>query len=132
MKNKNLATIHILKNKLALSEENYRALLLGNYNVTSSKELPTSQQIQLIALLNSQLISQQKTNSSSYKQQGYILFLSKNKITDLPAYCSKIVKRSIANIKELSKSEAISVINSLQRYYKVKSDKGSHEITPVH
>lgn len=129
MKNKNLATIHILKNKLGLSEETYRALLQESYQVNSSKDLSLIQQKELITLLNNQFISQYRANQSSYKQQNYIFFLSKDTVTNLSAYCSKIIKRSINSVKDLSKEEAITIINSLQRYQRgAKSGKN----TPVY
>lgn len=113
-----IQSIHILKNKLGLSDEIYRALLQENFNKNSSKDLSLDQQSQLINFLNSQIISTKKPNACSYKQINYIQFLSKNTINDLSAFCSKIVNRSIIQIQELSKSEAIKVINALQRYHK--------------
>lgn len=116
--NNNIRTIHILKNKLGLSEETYRAILQESFNKSSSKDLSPKKQSQLIAILNSQIISTQQANSSSYKQQNYILFLAKDKVSNLTAFCSKIINRSISNVQELTKQEAIKIINALQRYAK--------------
>ena len=124
MKNKNLATIHILKNKLALSDETYRALLQDNYSVKSSKYLSLIQQKELISLLNHQVFSMKRKNALSLKQENFIIFLSqgrplgKNTVTDVLAFCSKIIKKKISTLQDLSKQEAITIINALQRYNK--------------
>lgn len=118
MKNKNLAQIHILKNKLALSDDTYRAMLFSNYKVSSSKDLSLFQQKELISLLYYQLNSQEDKNRISDKQINFILKLSKDKISDILAYCSKILNRSITNLNYLSKQDGITLINSLQRYHK--------------
>ncbi|MGL4676470.1 MAG: phage protein GemA/Gp16 family protein [Brevinema sp.] len=113
-----IRAIHILKNKLGLSDKNYRALLQESFHKQSSKDLTPKQQSQLIALLNSQYLSTQQANQSNYKQHNYILFLAKDKIIDLFAYCSKIVNRSISHLQELTKQEASNIINSLKRYHR--------------
>ncbi len=113
-----IRTIHILKNKLGLSDDEYRAMLFQNYKKSSSKDLTEKQQSQLIYILNSQVISTQQANHSSYKQQNYIVFLAKGNVDDLTAFCSKILKRSITSINQLTKSEAIKIIDTLKRYHK--------------
>jgi len=115
MPNKNIQTIHILKNKLGLSDDIYRAILHENFKTVSSKDLTLKQQSQLISLLSQELNHSLK-GDSSYRQHNYILFLSKDIISDLSAFCSKILNRSINQIQELSKSEAIKIINTLKRY----------------
>ncbi|MGL4393622.1 MAG: phage protein GemA/Gp16 family protein [Brevinema sp.] len=117
-RSKNLAIIHILKNKLALSDDTYRAMLFANYAVSSSKDLHLSQQRELILLLNNQLQQESKSNAISEKQIHYILKLSKDHISNLLAYCSKILNRSITNLNYLSKQDGITIINSLQRYHR--------------
>lgn len=125
--------IHILKNKLTLSDEIYRAMLSDNYGVNSSKDLNLSQQKELIHFLNNKISSFQQRNRLSVKQENYILFLSKDTISNLPAFCSKIVKRTIYKIQELKKQEAVTVINSLKRYHKgVHKKESSHETTTVY
>ena len=126
MKNKNIKYIHILKNKLCakfgLSDETYRALLQDNYSVNSSKDLSLIQQKELkdmmsavsirtgrakvsISLLNHQVFSIKRKNTLSLKQENFIIFLSqgrpleKNTITDVFAFCSKIIKKKLVLYK---------------------------------
>lgn len=115
---KNIATIHILKNKLALSEDTYRAMLLINYRVSSSKNLLPSQQQGLISFLYTQLNQHEDKNKISDKQINYIFLLSKDHISNIIAYFSKMLNRSITTLQQLSKQEGIIVINSLQRYHR--------------
>ena len=142
MYNKNIKYIHILKNKLCakfgLSDETYRALLQDNYSVNSSKDLSLIQQKELkdmmsavsirtgrakvsISLLNHQVFSIKRKNALSLKQENFIIFLSqgrplgKNTVTDVLAFCSKIIKKKISTLQDLSKQEAITIINALQR-----------------
>ncbi|MGL4389085.1 MAG: hypothetical protein ACRCTJ_06815, partial [Brevinema sp.] len=66
------------------------------------------------------LHNQLRTHSSniSINQIRYIKKLSKDHISNLLAYCSKILNRSITNINYLSKQDGIKIINSLQRYHR--------------
>ncbi|MGL4388302.1 MAG: phage protein GemA/Gp16 family protein [Brevinema sp.] len=116
--NKNIATIHILKNKLNLSDETYRTMLFENYSVSSSKDLQLSQQKELILLLNHQLRKETEGNGISEKQINYILMLSRDNIVNLLSYCSKILNRSVTSLNYLSKKDGITIINSLQRYHR--------------
>ncbi len=121
----NIKAIHTLKNKLGLSEEIYRTMLFETFQKSSSKDLSDKQQSQLIAMLNSQIISTRQANSSTYKQLNYISFLSKGKIRNLTSYCSKIIGKSINSIDELTKNEAKKVIDSLLRYHRSKSESSA-------
>lgn len=122
MNNKQLALIHVLKNKLNLDEETYRNLLYQNFKVGSSKDLSPAQACDLIDWLKRQLPPQQVYHYNNHflsnAQKQYILDLSRNNVTNLKAFCSKIVHRNIDNIGTLTKKEAISVINALKRYHR--------------
>ena len=126
MNHKQLALIHILKNKLNLDEEAYRSILWKTFEVNSSKNLSPAQASDLIDWLKKQLPPQQaydyNNNFLSNAQKQYILDLSQNRITNLKAFCSKIVHRNIGNIDTLTKKEAISVINALKRYHRKKAE----------
>lgn len=122
MNRKQLSLIHILKNQLNLDENTYRSKLWETFEVNSSKDLSPAQACDLIDWLKRQLPAQQaydyNNNFLSNAQRQYILDLSQNRITDLKAFCSKIVNRNIDNIGTLTKKEAISVINALKRYHR--------------
>jgi len=68
------------------------------------------------SLLNHQVFSMKRKNALSLKQENFIIFLSKNTVTDIFAFCSKIIKKNIRTLQDLSKQEAITIINALQRY----------------
>lgn len=122
MNRKQLSLIHILKNKLNLDEETYRFMLWKTFEVNSSKDLSPAQACDLIDWLKKQLPPQQAYDSHnnflSHAQRQYILDLSRNNVTNLKAFCSKIVHRNIENIDTLSKKEAINIINALKRYHR--------------
>lgn len=124
MNNKQLSLIHILKNQLNLDENTYRSILWETFEVNSSKDLSPAQASDLIDWLKRQLPTQQaydyNNNFLSNAQRQYILDLSRNTVTNLRAFCSKIVHRNIENIDTLTKKEAISVINALKRYNRKK------------
>lgn len=119
---KQLALIHILKNQLNLDENTYRSMLWEAFKVNSSKDLSPAQASDLIDWLKKQLPPQQVYHYNNHflsrAQRQYILDLSQNRITNLKAFCSKIVHRNIENIDTLSKKEAINIINALKRYHR--------------
>lgn len=119
---KQLALIHILKNQLNLNENTYRSILWETFEVNSAKDLSTAQASDFIDWLKKQLPTQQAYDSHnnflSNAQPQYILDLSRNNVTNLKAFCSKIVYRNIDNINMITKKEAINIINALKRYHR--------------
>lgn len=84
--------IHILINKLKLDDVVYRALLQGQYNVNSSKDLDFQQAQEFIMLLETKAVSAGVWKSNFNRRQKY------NELGNRPGYASPAQLRMIESM----------------------------------
>lgn len=66
---KQIVLIHVAKNKLAMTDDNYRNLLEGNFEVRSSKDLDSQQATELIAIFVSMGFDKEEIDSTKARQR---------------------------------------------------------------
>lgn len=115
VKNRDLALIHILKNKMNMPDDDYRAMLHKAYGVNSSKDLTSLQRKELITIMEKMTHDPFK---ASPLQIQYIKNLANGYVNHLLSFAGKIINREINNINNLSKQEASKVIDALKRYHR--------------
>lgn len=110
---KQICLIHTLKNKVKMTEEEYRDVL-SKYGVKSSKELDTT--------AASMLISEMLWTSQDKKRAGLIQvmreLLQRLDIKHHLAYVSKLVRYEVTNLNQLLDKELLRVIAILRQQLK--------------
>ena len=109
-----IAHIHIWKNRLGLSDPDYRAVL-SSFGVTSSKDLPATK-FSAVKTAFYRLIND--ADLASEAQLKCIRTLADGHVSNLAGFCSKIAGRNIKDAGVLARSEARKVIEALKRYHR--------------
>lgn len=112
-----LAAIHILKNQLGLSEDEYRATLAG-YGVESAKNLTKSDYRAVMNAFNEALRSQNGGLTLAQERLIRRLVKATADVRYPMSFIAKVVRREVSDVSELTKREAVRVIDAFKRYTK--------------
>ena len=115
-RHKKIAIIHIAKNELKLTDEEYISILMGAANIQSSKEIETELQYSSIMTAFKKLGFIPRPVNQNPKQINYIKLLwfhasDKKDSKSLDSFCYRITGKKL---NFLQKSHATEVINALR------------------
>lgn len=115
IRNKKLALIHIIKDELHLSDEDYRSILKKTVNVESAKDLDDYKFRKLMNYFVRSVHYQKTSNGITLRQRFFIQGL-KSGLGWEDDYLKNFLKKFYhkSNINDLSKKEASSVIEAIK------------------